>query len=177
MARLLARFRRNPLATGTPVSTGSAMAVGGHPIHPTLVHFPIAFLIGAFASDVAYWWTWDPFWARLSFWMVWPGFGFGILAALVGTLDFLLVKEIRRFLTSWNHFLLGVMLVSLAGANAVLRLEDPVGAVTPWGLVLSALSVLALMFAGLLGGQLVYGHNIATADTPDLRTASRPREG
>ena len=39
----------------------------GHPIHPMLVPFPIAFFIGAFLADLAYLWLGDPFWANAAF--------------------------------------------------------------------------------------------------------------
>jgi uncharacterized membrane protein len=159
---LISQLKKNPLAGVEPPATGTAIALAGHPIHPTLVHFPIAFLIGALGCDLAFWWTADHFWARGALWLTGSGFAMGALAALIGTLEFMLVKEIRRFLTSWNHFLAGVMLVALAAANWWLRVGDAAAAVLPWGLFLSALNVVTLGLAGLLGGHLVYTHNIGT---------------
>ena len=52
--------------------TQSRASVGGHPIHPMLVPFPIAFLIGGFASDLVFWSNGDPFWARAALWLVAP---------------------------------------------------------------------------------------------------------
>ena len=43
-------------------------AIAGHPLHSLMVTFPIAFFVGAFLTDVAYWSIGDPFWARASFW-------------------------------------------------------------------------------------------------------------
>lgn len=37
--------------TGVP----SRAAIAGHPIHPALIPFPIAFLIAALATDLGYW--------------------------------------------------------------------------------------------------------------------------
>ncbi len=48
----------------------SRAAVVGHPIHPVFVPFPLAFLVGALLTDLAYWWTADPFWGRASLWLV-----------------------------------------------------------------------------------------------------------
>jgi uncharacterized membrane protein len=42
---------------GTP----STAAIGGHPIHSMLVVFPIAFLVRALATDLAFWGTGDHF--------------------------------------------------------------------------------------------------------------------
>lgn len=147
-----------------PHSTHSALSIGGHPIHPALVHFPVAYLFGAFASDLAFWWTGDAFWARVSIWIIGIGFAIGTLAALVGTLDFMLVREIRRHVTSWSHFLAAVMMLSLTAANWWLRVPDPVQGLLPWGIFLSGVTAIALAFAGWLGGKLVYEHNIGTAD-------------
>ncbi len=32
----------------------SRMSVAGHPIHPMLIHFPVAFLLGLVGADLAY---------------------------------------------------------------------------------------------------------------------------
>lgn len=155
---------RNPLLTEAPKDTRSSIAVAGHPVHPMLVNFPIAYLFGAVASDAAYLWTGDPFWARVSLWIIGVGFFIGLLAGLVGTLDFMLVKEIRRHVTSWSHFLAAVMMLSIAAANWWMRVLDPTGSVMPWGVLLSASTALALATAGWLGGKLVFEHNVGTSD-------------
>jgi uncharacterized membrane protein len=155
---------RNPLLTEAPKDTRSSIAVAGHPVHPMLVNFPIAYLFGAVASDVAYLWTGDPFWARVSLWIIGVGFFIGLLAGLVGTLDFMLVKEIRRHVTSWSHFLAAVMMLSIAAANWWMRVLDPTGSVMPWGVLLSASTALALATAGWLGGKLVFEYNVGTSD-------------
>lgn len=153
---------RNPLLTETPEVTRSSIAVAGHPVHPMLVNFPIAYLFGAVASDAAYIWTGDLFWARVSLWIIGVGLFIGLLAGLVGTLDFLLVKEIRRHVTSWSHFLAAVMMLSIAAANWWMRVLDPGGSVMPWGVLLSVSTALALATAGWLGGKLVFEHNVGT---------------
>jgi uncharacterized membrane protein len=157
-------LRSNPLAGAPPEATRSAVAIASHPLHAMTVNFPIAYLVGGFATDLAFWWTLDPFWARASLWIIGAGFFMGGLAALFGTLEFLLVKEIRRFVSSWSHFLAGITLLAVAAANWWGRVGDPVAAVLPWGLVLSALSAGAVGWAGWLGGKLVFEHNIGTAE-------------
>ena len=153
-----------PLLTQPPESTPSYIAIAGHPIHPMLITFPVAYLMAALASDLGYWWTSDPFWARASLWLTGGGLAMGLLAALAGTLDFLLVKEIRRHVTSWSHFLMAVMMLSMAGANWWLRLPDPEAGVMPWGIVLSAATAFALSIAGWLGGKLVFEHKVGTGE-------------
>ncbi|TSH90125.1 DUF2231 domain-containing protein [Verticiella sediminum] len=146
-----------PLPSGAP----TVVAFARHPLHPMLVTFPIAFLLGGFATDLAYWYSEDPFWARVSLWLIGAGAFMGILAGIAGTVELLWVKEIRRRPASWNHFVLAVMLLATASINWVLRYEDPVGSIVPRGLALSGLGAALVGAAGWLGGKLVFEHQIA----------------
>lgn len=154
----------DPIATPTPASTPSKVRIGRHPIHALLVHFPIAFVLAGFACDLAFWWTGDTFWARAALWAIGASAVLGTAAAMTGMLDFLLVADIRHFVSSWNHFLIAVVLISMVCANWWLRIADPSGSVLPWGLFLSGVSVLAVSAAGWLGGKLVYEHSIGVAE-------------
>ena len=156
--------RTNPLAQRPPDSTRSSMAVGGHPIHPMLVNFPIAYLFGGLPSDLAFLLTGDPFWARMSLWLIGVGVLMALVAALFGTLDFLFVKEVRRHTSSWTHFLLGVTLIGIACANWWMRVPDAAAAVVPWGIFLSATTAVAVAATGWMGGKLVFEHNVGTSD-------------
>lgn len=140
----------------------SMVAFMGHPIHPMLVHFPLAFFIGTIASDAAYWYTGDVFWAQMSFWLLAGGLAGGTFAALSGTADFLLVRQIREHVTSWNHFISAIMAMSIGASNLMLRWDDPVAAVVPWGIFLSGLNLIALSIASALGGKLVYRYLVGT---------------
>jgi uncharacterized membrane protein len=155
---------KSPLLNHPPKSTRSFTAVAGHPLHPMLVAFPIAYVIGAFASDVAFWLTGDPFWARVSLWVIGIGLAMGSLAAIAGMLDFMLVREIRHHVTSWSHFLAAVMLLALMAANWWMRVPDPGQGLLPWGIFLSGISAVSLTVAGWLGGRLVFEHNVGTGD-------------
>lgn len=158
---------KSPLLKPTPKSTRSVIAIAGHPIHAMLISFPVAFLLGGLASDVAYWWTGDPFWARMSLWIIGAGFVMGSFASIAGTLDFLLVKEIRRHVTSWSHFIAAIMLVSLAAANWWLRVSDPEEMLLPWGLFMSGVTALSLSTVGWFGGKLVFHHNVGSDNSDD----------
>ena len=41
----------------------STASIAGHPIHPMLVPFPIAFFVGAFVTDLVFWQTGVAFWS------------------------------------------------------------------------------------------------------------------
>lgn len=155
---------KTPLLTPPPASTPSSVAIAGHPLHPMLITFPVAYLLAVPASDLAFWWTADPFWARASLWLAGCGLLAGMLAALAGMLDFMLVKGIRRHVSSWSHFLVAVMMLSMAAASWWMRLPDAEAAVMPWGMVISAATALTISVAGWLGGKLVFEHGVGTGD-------------
>ena len=138
----------------------SRMAIRGHPLHPAMVHFPVAALLGLIATDLAFLLTADAFWARASLWLAGVGALGGFLAGIVGMLDLLSVRQIRRLVSGWSHGLLAIMLLSLASLNWLLRLQDPVSAIFPWGLYLSVLSGVLIGVTGYLGGQLVYEYGV-----------------
>jgi len=45
------------------------MRLFGHPLHPALVHFPIAAWLFAPLADAAWWLTADAFFARVALWL------------------------------------------------------------------------------------------------------------
>ena len=142
--------------TGVP----STVAIAGHPLHPLSVIFPIAFLAGALGSDVGYWLTRDPFWARASLWLVGVGLASGAVAAIIGMSDFLQIERVRKRTAGWAHMILNVTLLVLTGVNLYLRLGDPVGVILPWGLVISTIVGTLTSISGWYGAELSYRHKI-----------------
>lgn len=145
-----------------PIPHGAATRVHffGHPAHAMLVPFPIAFLVSVFASDLAWWYAGDPFWARLSLWLAGGGAVSGVVAGLVGSMELLAVRDIRRRAAAWSHFVVAVMLLSVGLANWGLRVGDAEAAIVPMGMYLSGLGVLLVGVAGWLGGTLVFEHRV-----------------
>lgn len=134
----------------------SRMSLAGHPIHPMLIHFPVAALIALIGVDLAYITTDDNFWARAGVWLSGVGAFGGWLSGLVGLIDLVTVARIRRLITAWCHATLAVMLLSLASLNWLLRFGEPDAHVWPWGLYVSGLTGLLIGVTSYLGGQLVY---------------------
>ncbi len=141
-------------------SIPSRAAIGGHPLHPMLIHFPVAMLLALVGSDAAYVWTGDFFWARGSLWLAGVGALGGWISGLAGIIDLATVTRIRQLITAWCHSILAVMLLSLATFNWLLRLGDPAEYLIPWGLYLSLLTAALISVTGYLGGQLVYEHAV-----------------
>jgi len=146
---------------------GPGARIGGHPIHPMLVPFPIAFLVGAFACDLAFWSTRSPFWATAAMWLIGVALVMGMLAAIAGLIDFATQQPIRTIRDAWYHMFGNVLAVALSLVNFVLRyIEGPAVAVIPWGLIISSVVVLILLYTGWLGGELVFRHQCGMIEAP-----------
>lgn len=142
----------------------STASIFGHPIHPMLIPFPIAFLVGALATDLAYWYTLSFFWARVSIWLTGAGFVMGLLAAAPGLIDFFTIDRARHHSSGWIHFIGNAAVLVLAFVSLLLRTADVEGAVLPGGLVLSGVIVLLLGVTGWYGGELSYRHKIGVLE-------------
>lgn len=142
----------------------STAKVGGHPIHPMLIPFPIAFLVGTLVSDVLFWQVGDPFWAKASVYLLVAALLTAALAAVTGLIDFLGDARIRALSHAWQHMIGNVVAVVLSAVNLLIRLGDPEAAVVPLGLAISALVGLLLLFTGWRGGDLVYRHKVGIPD-------------
>jgi len=129
-----------------------------------VVPFPIAFLITALATDVAFLFTADEFWLRLSLWLLGAGTFMGIVAGLIGAAELLIITSIRRRAAAWSHFVVAVMLLSVAFLNWFIRWSDPIEALLPWGLALSVLGLLLVSVAGWLGGKLVFEERVGVKE-------------
>lgn len=151
----------------TPDPILSRAAIAGHPLHPMMIHFPVAALIGLVGTDAAHLAGGDPFWARAGLWLAGVGALGGWGASLAGLVDLLSVARIRRLLTAWMHALAAVMMLSMATLNWLLRLgDDPGTHIAPWGLALTLLTAAFIGLAAYLGGRLVYEHAVGV-DTSD----------
>lgn len=145
----------------------STAAIAGHPIHPMIVPFPIAFLTGAFVSDIAFWLSNNAFWAQLSFWLILAGIVMGALAAIFGLVDFLTKAEIRSYSAAWVHFLGNGLAILISLVNLLLRIGDPTVVPLPLGLILSLVVTGILVITGWLGGELSYRHRIGVVPSSD----------
>jgi uncharacterized membrane protein len=139
----------------------STVAIAGHPLHPLIVTFPIAFLTAAFATDLGYWLTKDFFWARASFWLIGAGFAAGLIAALTGMLDFLKIDRVKKHSAGWIHMVGNVAALLLTLVNWWLRRDNVEGAVLPAGIIISLVVASLLGVTGWYGAELIYRHKVA----------------
>jgi uncharacterized membrane protein len=153
----------------------SSATIKNHPIHPMLVVFPIATMVGGLVTDIVSLLTNDSFWAYASYWLVMAGVITGIGAALFGLVDFLLNSRIRRIRVAWYHFIGNLILMGFAVVNLMIRNDNYVDAILPWGLALSVVSVIILAFTGWFGGELVFRHKVGV-DSRSAETSEVSRQ-
>ena len=136
----------------------STARIAGHPIHPMLVPFPIAFLVGALLTDIAYVKSGWATWAFASSWLIGAGIVGALLAATFGFIDFFGDRRIRRAKTARYHMAGNLTAVVLSVVNFIVHMRDGAMAVIPAGIILSAIVVLLLLFNGWMGGEMVFRH-------------------
>lgn len=146
----------------------STAQISGHPIHPMLVPFPIAFFVGTFVCDLVYSQNADPFWFTASQWLLAAGVVMALLAALAGFTDLFSDARIRDLKVAWFHMGGNLLAVIVEAVNWYLRYDSGETAVIPTGLVLSIVAVLILLVTGWLGGEMVYRHRVGVTDEPIL---------
>lgn len=141
--------------------------IGGHPIHPMLVVFPIGLYVISFIFDLIYLSTGDPLWYRMAFWTMLFGLVGNLAAALPGFIDYLALRpntEARQIAT--YHMGIGTALAILYFANLLFRNWGVIApSITPAGpIILSLVGVLLIGIQGWLGGELVYRHGVGVEE-------------
>jgi len=142
----------------------STASIAGHPIHPMIIPFPIAFFIGTFVCDLVYWQNSNSAWAAATPWLLGAGLVMAALAAVMGLIDVFGDQQIRQLSTVWWHASANVLVVLIEAANLMFRYQQGAGFIIPNGLILSLVAVLLLSFSGWMGGKLVFYGRVGVAD-------------
>lgn len=138
-------------------------AIARHPIHATLAPFPIVCFTLTLLTDIAYWRTSNLMWQYFSEWLLLAGLVFGALAALAGAVDFLFRPEVRAPRPAWPHAVGSVIVLVLAFVNSLVHAADGWTGVVPYGLVLSAVTVLVMGVTDWFGRAMVYRHGVGVS--------------
>lgn len=141
----------------------STATIGGHPVHPMLVPFPIVCFVLTLVVDIVFLNNSDPGWATASRWLLGTGIVMALVAAAAGLTDFMGDDRIRSMSDALQHMLANVTAVVLEIVNFVARYTSDT-AIGGIGVYLSAATVLVLLFSAWKGGDLVYRHGIGVID-------------
>src|SRR6266404_7937131 len=139
----------------------------GHPLHPILVHVPMAMWPGALIFDLlSRWNVGGNASVRLSFYAIGFGLAASLLAAPTGLIDWTgIKKEKPAWKVGLYHMALNLVVIVLFAINLGLRWPTFRDAteVTAVPLLLSAIGTLLLIGSAYLGGMMVYEYGISVA--------------
>ena len=143
----------------------STARIGGHPIHPMLIPFPIVCFILTFVCDVLFTQGHAEL-ATPSKWLLLIGLVMAALAAVAGLTDFLGDKRIQGS-DAIKHAVANVTAVVLELANLLLRRGND-AFIGSTGVYISGVVVLILLYSGWKGGDLVFRHGIGVRDSSNM---------
>ncbi|MEX2571304.1 MAG: DUF2231 domain-containing protein [Gemmatimonadota bacterium] len=132
-----------------------------HPIHPMLVAFPLAFLVGGFLADIGSL-VFDSVDLRVTAWyLLAAGVLAGVIAAIPGLIDYFstVPPDSSAKQRATRHMIVNVTAIALFAGAWWLR----GGPAVPPDLALlgaEAIGVVLLTFGGWMGGTLVYRNQI-----------------
>lgn len=134
-----------------------------HPLHPALVHFPIACWTLAVAADFAGLWLGESAW-RWSGGLLAVGCTMALAAVLAGLLELSRVAEGAAMRDAYLHMAAMLVALTLFSLRLLLRLDQlqPLAPNTV-SLLLDLGGFAALALGGWLGGRLVYRHGVGVS--------------
>jgi uncharacterized membrane protein len=134
------------------------MKTSGYSFYPLLAPFPVAFFLGAFVTDLAYWHAPDAMWETFSIWLITAGLLMAGLSVVAGFIDLISQRRNTAVKPVWLHNLAIVVAFVLAFINALVHSRDGYTAVVPTGLILSGVVVGILLCAAWTAPPVVYRH-------------------
>jgi uncharacterized membrane protein len=146
----------------------STARIAGHPLHPMIIPFPIAFFVSALVTDLVFLNSGRAGFAEASVWLLGAGIAMALLAAVFGFIDFFGDRQVRSLRHAWWHMVGNLTAVVLEAVNLYLRTDRGAEAgVAGAGVALSGIVVLLLLFNGWMGWELVYRHHVGVSDVAE----------
>ncbi len=140
-------------------------SIGGHPIHPMLIPFPIGLLVFSLIADLIYLWRGNPIWEDyIAFYTLLGGIIGAAAAAIFGLIDWASLTDSAAIKIANWHARVNIIGLVIFIASFYLRTTSGAGLITGFPqlpIVLSAVGVIGLAIAGWLGGELVFKHGVA----------------
>lgn len=135
------------------------------PIHPIVVHFPIALLVTSVVSDAAYFFSSLETLHHAGWWMIFAAAATGVATVAAGVFDMrraALGDDVHEKVH--RHMWVGVALLAVVCALALWRwtfFAKPAEPLSALYLDFGLLAVALAAFQGWLGGELVYTHGVS----------------
>lgn len=141
----------------------------GHPFHGILVTIPIGSWIASLVFDIASLVSSEAAaYARGAQLLIIIGIVGALVAAVVGLIDLAAIaRGTRARRIALTHMTINLGVVVLFAIDAALRAGSD--AVSPGGIALTVVALLALTVSGVLGGELAYRYGVRVADEETQR--------
>jgi len=147
----------------------SKARIGGHPIHPMLIPFPLALWTTSFATDVLFYFQRNSTFLIISKFLLAAGILGALAAAIAGIIDWLAIKDRQaRKVANW-HARLNIIALIVFAVSFFLRLSKYghlVGHHLMIPFILSLVGVILISISGYLGGELAYRYGIGVSLKP-----------
>src|SRR4028118_1515270 len=132
----------------------SRAKVFGHPAHQMLIVFPLGLLGTSVIFDLIYWFTGNPTFSEVGFWMTVSGVIGGLIASPFGTIDWLAIPQGTRakrvgLIHGGGNFLV----TALFALSAYLRWGRAANEPDGFTLILALTGFLLSLVTGWLGGE------------------------
>ncbi|MEW6733461.1 MAG: DUF2231 domain-containing protein [Acidobacteriota bacterium] len=137
------------------------------PIHPAIIHFPIALMVFSIVADLIGYIKNNNTWRMTGLWTLAASFFTAAIAAVTGVLDMnnaTLGDTVHDYVHL--HLYFGIILVAAMAALTAWRwlADKPSHTRFGWGYYIAAFLVLSLtLFQGWIGGELVFSHGAGVA--------------
>lgn len=149
------------------------LRIGGHPVHPALVHFPVACWTAAPFLDGAYLLGGGAVWWQASCWCIGVGLVMALAAMAAGFMDLMALpvphpsqavatRHMLLMATAWCLFCIDILLHPLHSAPS---------AAQAWiGFLLSLAGLLLLVIGAYAGARLVYDFGVGQSGVNGKRS-------
>ncbi len=140
----------------------------GGPIHPMLVHYPIALWTTSVITDAIFYFNRNSSLVLISKYLIAAGIVGALLAALPGIVDWTGIGDPVAKKTGTLHLVLSVSALILFSASLYLRMKNYGAPLVGFHLkvpfVISVAGWLDMAIAASLGGKLVYEHRMGVSE-------------
>jgi len=145
----------------------SPASIGGHPVHPMIIPFPIALWVFSLVADLIYLWRGNPVWKDwIAFYALLAGIIGAAAAAIPGLIDWLSITDRAVVKIANWHARLNVIALLVFAASFYLRTTGGASLINgnyTIPVALSVLGVVLITISGWLGGEMVFKHGVAVS--------------
>jgi uncharacterized membrane protein len=147
----------------------SKVKIAGHPVHPMLIAYPVAFYTATLVCYIVYSSNNNPFWFKVAVVANIAGVVMAALAAIPGFIDWLNIPaDSRAKKTGLFHLLCNVLALVCFGVTALTEYKkwDDLNPTLGLAIPLTVLGFILTLAAGFFGWTLVQKHHVGVDVTP-----------